>query len=113
MPTLEEVEAAFSQWRSSKAQYERVPEKLMEMARALVAAHGVAAVSKRLGVRSRKFLPKAPVTGSEFVEMAMPESLSSSIVVSMKLSSKRELTLTIPGGNIAAVSELLKTISKL
>src|SRR5471032_3227198 len=114
MPTLEEAEVAFSQWRASKAvKYERVPPNLMEMAQALVAEHGAITVSKRLRVRSRKFFPKPPVVASRFVEMAMPESCSSSIVVHVKLSSKRELTVTIPARNVAVVSELLKKISKL
>lgn len=116
MPTLEEAEVAFSQWRASKAnKYERIPKDLMEMARALVADHGAIAVAKRLRVSSRKFLPKGVTSArAQFVEMPSPaDLLFPSVIISVRLSSKKEMTVTLPAGNITAVSDLLKKISKL
>lgn len=117
MPTLEEVEVAFSQWRVSKVRkYERVPENLMGMARTLVAEHGAVTVSKRLGISSRKFLPKSETLSSEFIEVPRPPAELPppwAIVVHVKFSSKKEMTVTVPANNRAIVSELLKKISKL
>ena len=116
MPTLEEVEVAFLEWRASKKKkYERIPQTLIEMAGALVGEHGVIAVCKRLKIPPRKFLPKEVAPFGEFIEVPRPAPghLPSVIIINVKLSAKREVTVTMPAGNLEAVSELLKKVSRL
>ncbi len=120
MPTLEEVEAAFREWRASKAKkYERTPENLIAMARGLVSEHGLTNVSQRLGISAQKLSPSTvPVVASgEFVEVpatAMPTAAAPSVItIRVKLSSKKEITVTMPASNVGAVAELVKRISKL
>jgi len=114
MPTLEEVEVAFSQWRASKInKRERTPENLMEMARALVGEHGVQTVSRRLKLSAHRLSPTSEVSG-EFLEV--PNNTGGNpwvITVNLRLSPKREITVTLRAGNVSVVSEFLKGISKL
>jgi len=118
MPTLEDAEVAFSQWRALKVStHERIPQNLMEMARLLVAEHGAIVVSRRLKISPQRFRPKtvAPPGARKFVEVQRltPDLLSPSvIVVNVKLSLKKELTLTVPATNHSVVSDLLKKILK-
>ena len=116
MPTLEEVEVAFLEWRASKKKkYERIPQTLIEMAGALVGEHGVIAVCKRLKIPPRKFLPKEVGSVGEFIEVSRPapDHVLSVIIINVKLSAKREITVTMPAGDLGAVSDLLKRVSRL
>lgn len=116
MPTLDEVEVAFSQWRANRSStHERIPENLIEMARALVSEHGVVIVSKRLKIAHRK-LSRKKERLKKFLEVSretMPSSVPQVVVLNLRLSQKKEITVTIPAGNITAISELIKKMSKL
>lgn len=121
MPTLEEVEAAFRDWRASKKKkYERTPGNLIEMARSLMGPHSLTMVSRRLGISAEKLSPKASEAhqpSGEFIEVPAAvvgdAAVASVITVRVKLSSKKEITVTMPVGNVSAVAEFVKRISKL
>jgi hypothetical protein len=120
MTTLEEVQAAFHEWRTTKKKkWERIPDELISMAKGLLTEHSVGTVSFRLGIALRKLeVPKEVETLEErFVEVPRAEivaspSPSSSVTVRVRPGKKNEISISVPTGGMNW-PEFLKGLSKI
>ncbi len=119
MPTLEEVQVAFREWRTTKKKkWERIPDELISMAKGLLGQHSVGTVAFHLGIAAGKLETLKEVESvtpdEKFVEIPGAEIIApqSAVTVRVRPGKKNEISISVPTGDVDW-SELLKGLSKL
>lgn len=118
IPTIEEVEAAFSAWRvTKKSKGQRIPEELLVRARELTKEIPEKIVCKRLQLHKRKLSEKPtkekpidPFVEVRGIDLRGP-STAAVIVIEIREAKGKQITITAP--MICDLKQLFSNLAKI